>query len=135
MNRDRDDALRMADALERQRAAESRQANALLERCAADALAAGVPSELLTARSYSGTTRYRTQVQGWYLKQDRSVGLGTDGRFYVLSCPGGLMARMRGVQLAPSDAPLELGRGGRDGESIPLTEAIARLLAPPTSGS
>lgn len=90
---------------------------------------AGIPAEPLVARGYDGRGLYRTNVQGWYLKRDRSVAAGTDGEFYVMSVQGGLTARLRGAQLEPSEPPLELGRGGRDGESLPLDEAIAKRLA------
>ena len=85
-------------------------------------------TEVLSARSYNGQTRVRTQVTGWYLKRDRSVGVGTDGLFYVLSTPGGLRERLRGATLSPADPPLELGRGARDGESLPLVEALRKRL-------
>lgn len=126
---DRDARLRMADALERRRLHEAREAGVLVARFAEQAAAAGIPTERLTARAYSGTTRYRTQVEGWYLKRDRSVAVGTDGLFYVMSTHGGLAERLRGVTLKPADAPLELGRGARDGESMPLAEALAARLA------
>jgi hypothetical protein len=125
---DRDDRLAMADALERRRQAESREAAVLIAQFAREAAAAGVRTEVLTARSYNGQTRVRTQVTGWYLKRDRSVGVGTDGHFYVLSTPGGLRERLRGATLSPADPPLELGRGARDGESLPLMEALRKRL-------
>ena len=125
---DRDDRLAMADALERRRQAESREAAGLIAQFARDAAAAGVRAEVLTARSYNGQSRVRTQVTGWYLKRDRSVGVGTDGLFYVLSTPVGLRERLRGATLSPADPPLELGRGARDGESLPLVEALRKRL-------
>lgn len=125
---DRDDRLAMADALERRRQAESREASVLIAQFARDAAAAGVRAEVLTARSYNGQSRVRTQVTGWYLKRDRSVGVGTDGMFYVLSTPVGLRERLRGATLSPADPPLELGRGARDGESLPLVEALRKRL-------
>lgn len=124
-----DPRLRMADALERQRQAQSREAALFIAQFARDAVAAGITPEPLTARAYNGTTRYRTQLQGWYLKRDRSVAVGTDGQFYIMSAPGGLTARLRGVTVAPADAPLELGRGARDGESMPLVDSLAARLA------
>jgi len=124
----RGDHQRRADALDRRRQAEARAATALIERFVADAEAAGLRPEPLTARSYSGSTRVRTQVTGWYLKRDRSVGVGTDGLFYVLSTPVGLKERLRGAVIAPAEPPLELGRGGRDGESLPLAEALRLRL-------
>lgn len=124
-----DDAIEMAARLRRRQEAESAQAAILLTTFVRDARIAGITPERLTARSYSGDTRYRTNVTGWYLKRDKSVGVGMDGAFYVLHAPGSLMALLRGVTIPPSAPPLELGRGGRDGESIPLDQALARRLA------
>lgn len=121
--------LRRAQALERQRQGESRQAGVLVRQFAADAQAAGLTPVRLTARTYDGTSRLRTQVDGWYLKKDMSVAVGTDGEFYVLSAPRSIRGMLRGITLEPSDAPLELGRGARDGESMPLSDALAKRLA------
>lgn len=123
---------RRALALERQRQAQSRHTATLVKDFAVQAQAAGLPVTRLTARAYGAGTRYRTQVDGWYLKRDRSVGIGVDGNFYILSVPRSLSSRLAGVTIPPSDAPVELGRGGRDGESVPLTQALAsRLTAGP----
>jgi hypothetical protein len=121
-------ALEMAARLGRQRAAESARAQRLVEQFAQDAAAAGITPVRLTARSYNGDGRYRTNITGWYLKRDRSIGVGTDGNFYVLHAPGGLSALVRGVTLTPSEPPLELGKGARDGESMPIADALARRL-------
>jgi hypothetical protein len=131
---DRDDpladrAFAKAQALERAKQAESRAALALIEQFVSDATAIGLQAEVLRARAYSGETRYRTNVEGWYLRRDRSVGIGADAKFYVLSTPASLAARVTGVTLKPSDPPLELGRGARDGESMPLADALANRLA------
>lgn len=123
------DALAKAARLAQARAGESRQAATLISSFVADALGAGIEPTVLTARSYSSDARYRTNVAGWYIRRDRSVGVGTDGGFYILSAPGGLSSRLRGVELTPSDPPLELGRGARDGESLPLADALAKRLA------
>jgi len=124
-----DAALRKAQAMARARAAESQQAAVLVAQFARDAVEAGLRSERLTARAYNGSTRYRTQVTGWYLKRDRSIGISTDGIFYVLSTGGGVGARFSGVTLQPGEPMLELGRGARDGESMPLKDALAGRLA------
>ncbi|WP_084105661.1 hypothetical protein [Demequina sp. NBRC 110056] len=121
--------LRRANALERQRQAESRQAAELVRQFAADAVAAGIEPVRFTARPYGGGSRYRTGVEGWYLKRDQSVGVGTDGHFYVMSVAPSLMARVTGAHLEPAEPPLELGKGGRDGESMPMAEALAKRLA------
>jgi len=121
-------ALRKAEALARARSAESQRAAVLVAQFARDALAAGLQPERLTARAYNGSTRYRTQVTGWYLKRDRSIGISTDGIFYVLSTAGGVGARFSGVTLEPGEPLMELGRGARDGESMPLVDALAGRL-------
>ncbi|WP_062071841.1 hypothetical protein [Demequina sediminicola] len=124
-----DSRVRRAQALERQRAAESRQAAELIEGFVAAAVEAGIAPERLTVRPFGGGSRYRTALEGWYLKRDKSVGVGTDGKFYVLSIPSSFKARLAGATIAPSDPPLELGKGGRDGESMPMAEALAKRLA------
>ncbi|WP_084101812.1 hypothetical protein [Demequina sp. NBRC 110051] len=129
-NRDEDTARRLAqaNALERRRLAEVAQAATLVRQFAADAAAAGIVSERLTARSYDGRSRYRTDVTGWYLRRDHSVGVGTDGEFYVLSVPASLRGRLTGVSVPPAEPPLELGKGGRDGESMPMAQALQQRL-------
>ena len=122
--------LRRAQALERQRQAESRQAAVLVQQFAEDARAAGIEPVRFTARPYQGGGgRYRTDVEGWYLKRDQSVGVGTDGLFYVLSVAPSLKARITGAHVEPAEPPLELGKGGRDGESMPMEEALRKRLA------
>ena len=113
----------------RAREAESAQARVLVAQFARDALAAGISTERLTARAYNGASRYRTQVTGWYLKRDRSLGISAEGVFYVMSTGGGLSARFTGVTLPPGEPLLEIGRGARDGESMPLSAALAGRLA------
>jgi hypothetical protein len=122
-------AFARADGLGRARAAEGRAAAALIEAFTRRATAAGLATTQLRARSYGGKTRYRTNIEGWYLRRDHSIGIGIDGSFYILSAPTSLAARVTGVVLVPSDAPLELGRGARDGESIPLSDALDKRLA------
>lgn len=121
--------LRRVQALERQQAAESKQAAALLADFVKQAQARGIAPVRLYAKTYDGRSRYRTTTDGWYLKRDRSVAVDADGRFYILSVPASLTSRLRGADLTPSDPPLILGKGGRDGQSIALTEAIENRLA------
>ncbi|MFW7413576.1 hypothetical protein [Demequina sp. SO4-18] len=121
--------LRRAQALERQRQGETRRAAQLVRSFAEDAAAAGLTPVPLTARTYDGRSRLRTPLEGWYLKKDMSVAVGTDGEFYVMSAPRSLSGMLRGVSLEPAEAPLELGRGARDGESMPLADALAKRLA------
>lgn len=123
------DAFELAARLDRLRDSESAKAAVLVEAFARDAQAAGVPAERLFARSYSGKSFMRTNIVGWYIKRDHSVGISIDGLFYLLHAPGGIRERLKGVTLEPSPPPLELGRGARDGESMPLTESLAKRLA------
>ncbi len=117
-----------AQALDRRRRAETARACALI----ADFLPAvqqrGIAPSPLRARSYDRRHRYRTGLRGWYLRRDEGVAVGTDGGFYVLTVPSSLRAALRGAQVPPADPPLVLGAGGRDGESIGLDVALARVL-------
>ena len=116
-------------ALERRRGAEADRARELLADFVRESLALGPAPGPLRARSRDGRHRYRTALTGWYLKQNESVAVGIDGEFYVLSASPSLAARFHRVALTPSDPPLVLGAGGRDGESIDLTAALDRLRA------
>lgn len=126
----RHNAAHQQDELERKRRLQSDQARAMIAEFVRTATAAGVPTHRFVARSYGGAATYRTSVHGWYLRKNSSVGVGTDGEFYVLAVQGSLLARLRGADLTPSDPPLVLGQGARDGESIDLREALDRALHP-----
>ncbi|WP_426594732.1 hypothetical protein ACPPVS_04165 [Cellulomonas sp. McL0617] len=82
----------------------------------------------LRAHSYDGGTRYKTPLTGWYLRKDETIAIDTAGNFYILTVPGSLSARFKGVTPTPSEPTLVLGAGGKDGESIDLSAALARLL-------
>lgn len=123
------DAFELAARLDRKRDAESRQAAVLVAQFAVDATAAGIEPVRLSARSYTGSARYRTSTYGWYLKRDRSVAVDTDGQFYICHAPASVLSLVRGVDIHPSDPPLELGKGARDGESMPMADALAKRLA------
>ena len=83
--------------------------------------------EPLRAELYSGQ-RVKTDKTGWYLRKNESVAVGTDGGYYILTVPGGLKERVRGVKLKPSPPPLIVGKGGRDGETGDLSEFLQRRL-------
>jgi len=87
-----------------------------------------LPAERLVVQGYGGRGRATSDVEGWYLRLDKTVGLGTDGEFYVLTAPLGLLDRVRGVTLRPTPPPLVIGAGGKDGDSIELVAALDRLL-------
>jgi hypothetical protein len=87
---------------------------------------AGVEPTRLRARPYSGGGSLRTDVVGWYVRRDRRAAVGTDGRWYVLVVAPSLRGRLAGVHVEPSDAPLQVGAGGRDGDSVAL-DVLLRL--------
>lgn len=124
----REAALVHEQRLRERQAVETRAARVLVDAFVARARARGVAPEPLQARDYSGGGPYRTGLRGWYVRTNRSAAVGEDGEFYVLTVAGGLVARVRGSRPAPSDPPLVLGKGGRDGESIDLRDALARIV-------
>lgn len=131
--RRREAAAAQAEALERARAREADAAAALLTAFVADAAAAGLVPVPLVARGYSRGRTYRTSLRGWYLRADASCAVGHDGRFHLLAVPdtalGGLLPpALRRAEVPASPPVLVLGRGGRDGDSVDLADALARLL-------
>jgi hypothetical protein len=113
---------------------ESAKAQILLDRFVERAKQAGLATQELTARPWSGGGRYRTGVTGWYLRRDRSVGVGVDGNYYLLNVPPVRFGRWRTVRLDPTPPPLQVGKGARDGESLALDEALEERLQWPHSG-
>lgn len=117
-----------AAALAAGRDAEARQAAALLADFVRRAGERGLQPHRLVARSFGGGASYRTRVQGWYLKSNRSVAVGADGGYYVLSVPASVRARLLGADLAPSTPRLIVGAGGGDGETVPLAQLLEQRL-------
>lgn len=114
---------------------ESARAQALIDRFVAQATRTGLPTEELTARPWSGSTRYRTGVVGWYLRRNRSVGVDVEGRFYVLVVPPVLFGRWRSVPIEPTPPPLVVGKGAGDGEVFDLDVLLRQRLQWPHAGS
>ena len=100
----------------------------LVDRFVAEATQAGLPTQVLTARPWSGRGRYRTGVVGWYVRRDRSIGVSVDGGYYLLTVPPVPLGRWRTVPVEPTPPPLEVGRGARDGEAITLDDLLQRRL-------
>jgi len=119
------------DAQRRARQAEQDTARTLVADFVRQATERGIPPVPLTARGYRGRRRYRTGVRGWYLKPDRSIAVGTDSEYYILSVPDAFVARLRGVRVAPSPPPLTVGEGARDGETLPLADLLQLRLDRP----
>ena len=107
---------------------ESAEAQQLIDRFVARAREAGLATEELTARPWSGRGRYRTGIEGWYLRKDHSIGVGLDGRYYLLATPPVRLGRWRTVPVEPTPPTLEVGRGARDGESIDLKDLLELRL-------
>lgn len=117
-----------AAALEAGRAAEAREAAALLDDFVRRAAERGLRPHALSARTFDGRATYKTHVRGWYLKSNRSVAVGEDGEYYVLTVPASLRARFTGADLSPSTPRLIVGAGGGDGETVPLAQLLDRRL-------
>lgn len=126
--RRREAAEEHADRLRRRQEAESARAQAMLDEFTAAALRAELPTTRLVVTGYGGRGRATSDIEGWYVRGDQSMGVGTDGKLYVLSAPLGVLDRLRGIHLTPIAPPLVLGAGGRDGDSIDLADALERVL-------
>lgn len=117
--------------LEAARAEEHAAATELLREYAQRFQDAGIAPFTLRAKPERGPFSVRTTITGWYLKSDRSIGMDTEGRFYALRAPSDLLTRLRGAELEPLDAVLEVGRGGPDGSVIGLRDLLEMRLADP----
>jgi len=118
-----EEAARRVELAAGQERAESLKAQKLIDQFVIDAKAAGIDPEPLKATLYTGQP-VKTDKRGWYLRKNQSLAIGDDGSYYVLTVPGGLRERFRGVKLRPSPPPLIVGKGGRDGETGDLTEFL-----------
>jgi hypothetical protein len=126
--RRREAAQEQADRLARRRAAETERAREMVHEFARKAQARGITTAPLLARAGESKPTYRTGLVGWYLNRDGSLGVTTDGDYYHLAGPRSLKARLFGVHLEPAEPPLQVGAGGRDGESIALDVLLAMRL-------
>ena len=122
-----EEAARRAELAAARDQAESREAQRMIDGFVAEARARGIAPEPLRATLFDGHA-VRTDKAGWYLRNNKSVAVGDDGAYYVLTVPGGLRERISGVRLRPAPPPLEVGRGGRDGETGDLAEFLRKRL-------
>lgn len=123
-----EEAARRAELAAAHERGESRAAQAMIDSFVTEARERGIAPEPLRATLLSGQS-VKTDQQGWYLRKNRSVAVGADGNYYVLTVPGGLAERIRGAKLRPTPPPLVVGKGGRDGETGDLAEFLRRRLA------
>jgi hypothetical protein len=107
---------------------ESAKAQVLIDRFVEQAKQAGLRTEELTARPWSGVGRYRTGIVGWYLKRNRSVGVGEDGSFYVLNVSPVRFGRWRTIHVDPTPPPLVVGKGAGDGEVFDLDVLLCQRM-------
>jgi hypothetical protein len=117
-----------AAALEHRKAAETAQARAQLADFVRKLQARGVEPRPLRAPVVGSGASYRTDITGWYLRRNRTLGVDPDGNFYILGVPASLKSRLFGVRIPPSDPPLTVGLGARDGESMPLEQLLSLRL-------
>jgi hypothetical protein len=113
-----------AAALDRRKAAETAQARRLLAEFVQEMTNRGIAPTRLRARVPESRATYRTNVIGWYLRRNRSLGVDTDGNFYILDTAASLKSRALGVRMEPAEPPLTVGVGARDGESMPLEQLL-----------
>lgn len=118
-------------ALHAARRAEHEKATAMIREGVARFEQAGIAPVPLRARPYRGGGTIRTSLTGWYLKQDRTLAVDREGRYYVMRVDGGLRARLQGATPEPGPAPLIVGRGARDGDTFRLEELLAMRLRDP----
>ena len=123
-----EEAARRAELAAARDQAESREAQRMIDGFVTEAKARGIATEPLRATLFDGHV-VRTDKNGWYLRKNKSVAVGEDGAYYVLTVPGGLRERLGGVRLQPAPPPLEVGGGGRDGETGDLADFLGKRLA------
>ncbi|NMA76634.1 MAG: hypothetical protein GX960_05150 [Actinomycetales bacterium] len=118
-------------ALRAARLEEHEKATSMIREAVERFRAAGIAPVALRARPFQGGGTVRTGLEGWYLKQDRSLAVDAEGRYYVMRVDGGLRARLRGAAPEPGWAPLVVGRGARDGDTFRLEELLQMRLKDP----
>ncbi|MFV0428374.1 MAG: hypothetical protein ACK5KO_02945 [Arachnia sp.] len=121
------DAQRRVELGQQAARREAAAAQQLIDEFIARAGELGVTPVPLKARTMSGHV-VKTDKTGWYLRQNKSLAVGSDGAYYVLTVPGGWLERFRGVALEASLPSLQVGKGGRDGETGDLAEFLAWVL-------
>jgi hypothetical protein len=122
-----EDAARRADLEAKAVRAEAAQAQVLIDAFVTQAKAKGIAPVPLRATLYTGQS-VKTDKVGWYLRKNATLAIGDDGAYYILTVPGGLKERLRGVHLAPSPPPMYVGKGGKDGDTGDLKDYLDRIL-------
>ncbi|MCC2593875.1 hypothetical protein LKO27_10710 [Tessaracoccus sp. OS52] len=121
------DARRRVELSEQAARNEAAAAQVLIDEFIAAARAKGLEPVPLKARTMDGHL-VKTDKSGWYLRLNHSIAIDTDGGYQVLTVPGGWKERITGVKLKATLPSLQVGRGGRDGETGTLKEFLGWVL-------
>lgn len=122
------DARRRVELGEQAARREAVAAQVLIDEFVRTAQAQGLSPVPLKATTLDGHT-VKTDKTGWYLRQNKSIAIDTEGGYHSLVVPGGLRERFRGVKLSGDQPSLSVGKGGRDGETGTLKEFLGWVLA------
>ncbi|MCW3159260.1 hypothetical protein [Micropruina sonneratiae] len=122
-----EDARRRQELAEAAQRSEAAAAQTLINEFIAATAERGLQPEPLKAVLMDGS-RVKSDQVGWYLNKARTMAITPEGRFVQLLTTGGRLSRFTGVKLSPSQPPLVIGRGGRDGETGDLKDFLARAL-------
>lgn len=122
-----EDARRRQELAEAAQRSEAVAAQTLINEFIAATAERGLQPEPLKAVLMDGS-RVKSDQVGWYLNKARTMAITPEGRFVQLLTTGGRLSRFTGVKLSPSQPPLVIGRGGRDGETGDLKDFLARAL-------
>ena len=117
-----------AAADEQRRAAEEAEAARIVAWFAAEANRRGLRRTRLAVQPYDGGGRYRSRLTGWYVDRALTRAVDARGRFYLLSVPPSLRARLLGADPRPQPAPLIVGPG----RTRRRVDPAARAAHPPT---
>lgn len=122
-----EDARRRQELAEAAQRSEAVAAQTLINEFIAATAERRLQPEPLKAVLMDGS-RVKSDQVGWYLNKARTMAITPEGRFVQLLTTGGRLSRFTGVKLSPSQPPLVIGRGGRDGETGDLKDFLARAL-------
>lgn len=127
-----EDAALLAELQQRAERAQSAQAQTLIDAFVTRARAQGAAPVRLEAQLTNGS-RAHTDVEGWTIRNDATIAIGTDGGYYVLGVPGDWLSALasrfgRPVHIEPSPPQLVVGRGGSDGVSHKLADLLEQRL-------
>ena len=122
------DARRRVELGEQAARREAVAAQAMIDAFIQSAHAQGLEPVPLKATTLDGHV-VKTDKTGWYIRQNKSIAIDTEGGYHSLTVPGGWKERFRGVTLTGDQPSLSVGKGGRDGETGTLKEFLGWVLA------